>query len=108
MGAQACGHLAYHFYETNQTRLDRISGIDPAGPGFYSDNSGPMNLVSYGNLPEDFNFTRLDASDADLVDIYHGDSFLSTNADYKVIHKLLVKETGKMVIFIIPLATSKQ
>ena len=52
LGAHCCGVLG------KNTKIDRITGMDPAGPGFY-------------NLTETFAFWRLSRNDANFVDIIH-------------------------------------
>ena len=85
LGAQVCGFLGEHFKlkGKNHHRLERISGIDPAGPFFYEDNTLLGNFpIPY--IPDDFSLARLDKSDAKFVDVYHSDGFLISDTDYAV------------------------
>lgn len=55
MGAHTAGFAGKKFTELTSVKLNRITGLDPAGPCFY-------------NLPSD---QRLTKTDADFVDVIH-------------------------------------
>ena len=82
LGAQACGFLGRHFVETGQPQLERITGLDPAGPLFYTDNVALVSVRPYGNVPDNFNLSHLDRTDAVFVDVYHTDGFLVPDATF--------------------------
>jgi len=82
LGGQVCGFAGEHAKEVGKP-LDRISGVDPAGPLYNPDNT-VFGYINYGSLVTDpaFNQARLDSSDAKFVDVYHTDDFLVTTQDY--------------------------
>ena len=66
LGGQVCG-----FAGQSGGNIDRISGLDPAGPSFYPDNPLTPDIPE----PANANVARLDPGDAPFVDVYHTDSF---------------------------------
>ena len=69
LGAHVCGFAGKSLIcnNYNQIKLDRISGLDPAGPMFAEDSSWPYN---YRYIDPN---SRIAPTDAKFVDIYHTD-----------------------------------
>ena len=69
-GAHVCGFLGQALKEVGM-QLDRITGLDPAGPEFlWPWSIFPWNLHQFKNLNPDW---RLDPTDAKHVDVIHTD-----------------------------------
>ncbi|CAL1528108.1 unnamed protein product [Lymnaea stagnalis] len=66
LGAQIMGYAGKEIFRLTNQKVGRISGLDPAGPGFenYSD------------------FVRIDKSDGQFVDIMHTDAELLLNSGF--------------------------
>merc|ERR1712038_811437 len=77
LGAQVCGFAGHHVASNTPKKLDRISGLDPAGEFYYPDNPNSPDAFADGE-PSDANDARLDASDATFVDVYHTDGFTNS------------------------------
>ena len=73
LGAHVCGFFANRMEKggRHRRRVDRISGLDPAGIDWTTSRFGLMKVKPMAQpLPLD---SRLDASDANLVDVIHTD-----------------------------------
>ena len=71
LGAHVCGFLANNLLEERGHRMARITGLDPAGIDWTSVRTGIMEVRPMANVPHED--TRLDATDAELVDVIHTD-----------------------------------
>ena len=82
LGAQTCGLSGKDLIQLGGSKLkyDRISGLDPAGPGFTNDVSctalggcdgGILGFWRNENPPG----ARLGPNDADFVDVIHTDGY---------------------------------
>jgi len=72
LGAHVCGFLSNKLQENGGRRLERITGLDPAGIDWTTRLVGVMKVEPMAVLPHVD--TRLDASDADFVDVIHTDA----------------------------------
>jgi len=73
LGAHVCGFLSNKLQENNGgRRMERITGLDPAGIDWTTRLVGVMKVEPLPVLPHVD--TRLDASDADFVDVIHTDA----------------------------------
>merc|ERR1711971_1383307 len=73
LGAHICGFLSNKLQEENEgRRIERITGLDPAGIDWTTRLVGVMQVEPMPVLPHVD--TRLDASDADFVDVIHTDA----------------------------------
>ena len=71
LGAHVCGFFANRMQKAGRKKMKRISGLDPAGIDWTTERIGLMEVKPMDRpLPPD---SRLDASDADLVDVIHTD-----------------------------------
>ena len=71
LGAHVCGFFANRMQKAGRKKMKRISGLDPAGIDWTTERTGLMEVKPMDRpLPPD---SRLDASDADLVDVIHTD-----------------------------------
>ena len=71
LGAHVCGFIANHLRSSEHVNVERITGLDPAGIDWTTRRVGIMQVQPMEILPHVD--TRLDASDAALVDIIHTD-----------------------------------
>jgi len=72
LGAHVCGFLSNKLLEKGGRRMERITGLDPAGIDWTTRLVGVMKVEPMSVLPHVD--TRLDASDADFVDVIHTDA----------------------------------
>ena len=72
LGAHVCGFLSNKLQENVGRRMERITGLDPAGIDWTTRLVGVMKVEPMPVLPHVD--TRLDASDADFVDVIHTDA----------------------------------
>jgi len=72
LGAHVCGFLSNKLQENGGKRMERITGLDPAGIDWTTRLVGVMKVEPILPLPHVD--TRLDASDADFVDVIHTDA----------------------------------
>jgi len=74
LGAHICGFLSNKLQEEKNggRRIERITGLDPAGIDWTTQLVGVMQVEPLPVLPHVD--TRLDASDADFVDVIHTDA----------------------------------
>jgi len=71
LGAHVCGFFANRLQKAGRQKVKRISGLDPAGIDWTTERIGLMKVQPMAQpLHPD---SRLDASDADLVDVIHTD-----------------------------------
>ena len=71
LGAHVCGFFANRMQKGKRQKVKRISGLDPAGIHWTTERVGLMTVEPMAQpLHPDL---RLDASDADLVDVIHTD-----------------------------------
>jgi len=71
LGAHVCGFFANRLQKAGRQKVKRISGLDPAGIHWTTERVGLMKVEPMAQpLHPD---SRLDASDADLVDVIHTD-----------------------------------
>ena len=71
LGAHVCGFFANRMQKARRQKVKRISGLDPAGIHWTTERVGLMKVEPMAQpLHPDW---RLDASDADLVDVIHTD-----------------------------------
>ena len=71
LGAHVCGFFANGLQKAGRQKVKRISGLDPAGIDWTTERVGLMKAEPMAEpLHPD---SRLDASDADLVDVIHTD-----------------------------------
>jgi len=73
LGAHACGFLAKINKKRSGKKIWRITGLDPAGPQFTKIPAPNEPLGSYIHNPNTPREQRLDATDAELVDVVHTD-----------------------------------
>ena len=67
LGAHICGFAGATLQTVSHARLDRISGLDPAGPLFAVDVPYPFNWLDIAAT------ARLNRGDAQFVDVIHTD-----------------------------------
>lgn len=67
LGAHICGFTGATLHTISHVSLQRISGLDPAGPMFAIDVPYPFNWL---NISPD---ARLNKNDANFVDVIHTD-----------------------------------
>ena len=72
LGAHICGFMSNKLQENGGRRMERITGLDPAGIDWTTRLVGVMKVEPMVELPHVD--TRLDASDADFVDVIHTDA----------------------------------
>ena len=72
LGAHVCGFMSNKLLEKGGRRMERITGLDPAGIDWTTRLVGVMKVEPMAVLPHVD--TRLDASDADFVDVIHTDA----------------------------------
>merc|ERR1712130_897686 len=72
LGAHVCGFMSNKLLEKGGKRMERITGLDPAGIDWTTRLVGVMKVEPMPVLPHVD--TRLDASDADFVDVIHTDA----------------------------------
>jgi len=71
LGAHVCGFFANRLQKAGRQKAKRISGLDPAGIHWTTERVGLMKVIPMDQpLHPDW---RLDATDADLVDVIHTD-----------------------------------
>ena len=71
LGAHVCGFLSNKLEKSWGRKIERITGLDPAGIDWTTRRVGLMKVEPMPVLPHVD--SRLDASDADLVDVIHTD-----------------------------------
>ena len=71
LGAHVCGFIGNTLEKSRGKKMARITGLDPAGIDWTTVRQGIMQVVLLDPLPHAD--TRLDAGDADLVDVIHTD-----------------------------------
>ena len=71
LGAHVCGFLSNKLEKSWGRKMERITGLDPAGIDWTTRRVGLMKVEPMSVLPHVD--SRLDASDADLVDVIHTD-----------------------------------
>merc|ERR1712130_610504 len=72
LGAHVCGFMSNKLLEKRGRRMERITGLDPAGIDWTTRLVGVMKVEPMAVLPHVDK--RLDASDADFVDVIHTDA----------------------------------
>merc|ERR1712130_1014546 len=72
LGAHVCGFMSNKLLEKGGKRMERITGLDPAGIDWTTRLVGVMKVEPMAVLPHVDK--RLDASDADFVDVIHTDA----------------------------------
>merc|ERR1712130_131176 len=72
LGAHVCGFMSNKLLEKGGKRMERITGLDPAGIDWTTRLVGVMKVEPMAVLPHVDR--RLDASDADFVDVIHTDA----------------------------------
>ena len=72
LGAHVCGFLSNKLQQNGGRRMERITGLDPAGIDWTTRLVGVMRVEPMLVLPHVD--SRLDASDADFVDVIHTDA----------------------------------
>ena len=72
LGAHICGFISNLLEEEEGRRMERITGLDPAGIDWTTKLAGVMKVEPMEVVPHVD--TRLDASDADFVDVLHTDA----------------------------------
>jgi len=72
LGAHACGFLGNALESATNSKMFRLTGLDPAGPQFTT-KLEPGTLSIYKPLKSAPRDQRLDETDAEIVDIIHTD-----------------------------------
>merc|ERR1712130_1065512 len=72
LGGHVCGFMSNKLLEKRGRRMERITGLDPAGIDWTTRLVGVMKVEPMAVLPHVDK--RLDASDADFVDVIHTDA----------------------------------
>ena len=73
LGAHACSFLANQVEQEQGRKIWRVTGLDPAGPSFTTEPVSQDAQATYQPLKSMPTDQRLDASDAEIVDVIHTD-----------------------------------